>query len=145
MDPRCHEYRRAVLLGEVDASSNTHPLTCVACRRFEEAERATSAMVRRTAPRWQPPPHLRENLAATLDRERERAARAASLRRLALVAGFTMLLVPGALTLWIGQAETAGQRLAHATTTNFFADFLTYARIGPAVLPVLTRVPPASE
>ncbi len=140
MDPRCHEYRRAVLLGEVDASSNTHPLTCVACRRFEEAERATSAMVRRAAPRWQPPPHLRENLAATLDRERERAARAASLRRLALVAGFTMLLVPGALTIWIGRAETAGQRRAHATTDEIVADFLKYARLGPEGLQIVRAI-----
>src|SRR6266851_4772090 len=137
MDPRCHEYRRAVLLGEVDASSNTHPLTCVACRRFEEAERATSAMVRRAAPRWQAPAHLREKLAATLDRERERTARVASLRHLALAAGFTVLLLSGVLAIWIGRAETAGQRRAHAATDEIVANFLKYGRLGPEGLPIL--------
>src|SRR5712692_3038202 len=145
MDARCHEYRRAVLLGEVDASSSAHPLTCVACRTFEEAERATSAMVRRAAPRWQAPAHLRENLAATLDRERERAARVASLRHPALVAGITVLLVSGALAIWIGRAETAGQRRAHATTDQIVADFLKYARLGPEGPQILTTDPAAVE
>ncbi len=145
MDPRCHEYRRAVLLGDVDASSNTHYLACVACRSFEQTERATSAMVRRAAPRWQAPAHLRENLAATLDRERERASRVESLRHLALVAGFTLLLVSGALAIWIGRAETAGQRRAHATTDEIVADFLKYARLGPEGPQILTTDPAAVE
>jgi anti-sigma factor RsiW len=145
MDPTCREFRRAMLLGEVDASSNSHPLTCVACRSFEEAERATSAMVRRAAPRWRAPAHLRENLAATLDRERERAARFVSVRHLALVAGFTVLLVLGALGVWIGRAETARQRRAHATTEEIVADFLRYARLGPEGLEILTKDPAAVE
>ena len=145
MDASCQEYRRAVLLGEVDALSSTHALTCVACRSFEEAERATSAMVRRAAPQWQTPAHLRENLAATLDRERERAARVVSVRRLALVAGLAVLLVSGGLAIWSARAETAGQRRAHATTDEIVADFLKYAHLGPEGLQILTRDPAAVE
>jgi anti-sigma factor RsiW len=145
MDPRCQEFRRAVLVGEINASSNPHSLACVACRRFEEAEHATSAMIRRAAPRWQAPAHLRENLAATLDRERERSARVASLRHLAVVVGLTVLLVSGALAMWIARAETTGQHRAHATTDQIVADFLNYARLGPESLEILTRDPAAVE
>jgi len=145
MDPSCHEYRRAVLLGEVDASSKMHPLTCVACRNFEEAERATSAMVRRAGTSWQSPAHLRENLAAAFERERERSARVVSPRRLALVAGLMVLLGSGALAIWISRADTAGQRRAHATTEQIVADFLKSARLGPEGLQILTRDPAAVE
>jgi anti-sigma factor RsiW len=132
-------------MGEVDASSNTHRMTCPACRSFEEAERATSAMVRRVATRWQPPAHLRENLVAAIERERERSARVGSLRRLALVAGLALLLASGALAVWISRANTAGQRRAHATTEKIVADFLKSARLGPEGLQILTRDPAAVE
>jgi anti-sigma factor RsiW len=62
-----------------------------------------------------------------------------------MVAGLTVLLVSGALAIWIAGAETAGQRRAHATTEEIVADFLKYARLGPEGLQILSRDPASVE
>jgi hypothetical protein len=135
MDERCREFRRVFLLSEDSPGDDPHARACPDCRAFAEVERKTAEVLRVHAPRWQPPAHLREGIAATLEQERSKSARGRTTRRALVAAAAVLALIGGAAMLRVLSLSDRQQQ-AHATTVLVADDFLKFASLGAEKLQV---------